>query len=53
MKGVNRKPVCTYCHKIIDKKPIKVAVSGDAFAHKSCIRLDNVRLDFLFGSVKK
>ncbi len=53
MKGVNSKPVCVYCHRPIDKKPIKVAMNDDAFAHKSCIRSDNVRLDFLFGSVKR
>ena len=47
MKGVKAKPVCCFCNKIIDKKPIPLG-SND-YAHENCKKKDNVRLSFLYG----
>lgn len=48
VKGVNNKPVCVYCHKIIDRKPIPVPGWGgtSSYAHRNCIRKEKVRTGF-------
>ncbi len=50
MKGVSNKPICTYCHHPIEKKPIPV---GDVplYAHENCVKRDKVRLSYLFGNM--
>lgn len=49
-KGVQSKPVCCYCHKVIDKKPIPV---GDRdYAHQECVHQEGVRRSYLGISMK-